>query len=262
MVRVAGGSFPMGAAAGEGAADERPQHQVTLSAYCIDRTEVTVAAYRGCVDTGRCSAAGLESVSVAGQTDAERPFWAQFCTWPASNRAQHPLNCVDWTQADTYCRAQGARLPTEAEWEFAARGTDGRSYPWGNQAPGPTLLNACGAECAAMSARLGRNLPTMYAGDDGWGATAPAGHYTDGASPSGVLDMAGNVWEWTGDWYGSYGAEEARNPTGAVNGTERVLRGGSWSANTPAAVRATVRRRGVPTTRSSSLGFRCVREAS
>lgn len=247
MVLIPGGEFTMG--------DDRngPEHRVRLSAYCIDRTEVTVRAYRACVET---HAGGCAQPSSGGVITGEA------CNWGRSGRDLHPINCVDWEQASAYCRWIGGRLPTEAEWEFAARGNDGRRYPWGNEEPGPQLLNACGDECVERHPGWSR----MYAGNDGWPETSPVGTYPSGASPFGVFDMSGNVWEWTADRYAGYsdnqGSSIVENPTGPSGPsdiTARVNRGGSWLYNVAAGVRAAARNWNAPSLRSGLLGFRCAR---
>ena len=181
MVAVPGRTFQMGSPAGVGDDDERPQHQVTLSPYCIDRTEVTVAAYEAC---GTCTSAA-DTVDWPGIDDATRKLWndARACNGNRADRQDHPANCITWTQADAYCRAVGKRLPTEAQWELAARGTDGRRYPWGIKAPSARRLNACGSECRAYGTRLGQTWAVMFEDSDGHETTAPVGSYPDGASP-------------------------------------------------------------------------------
>ena len=257
MVPVPAGTFQMGNPEGMGDPDEHPQHAVTLSAYCIDKTEVTVAAYEACVAAGRCSAApGTVHWAAYSGEDVNR--YSRWCN--RSDRPDHPINCVDHDQAASYCTWKGQRLPTEAEWEYAARGTDGRVYPWGDEAPSAKRLNLCGRECAAMANRqLNEDWKPKYDDDDGWDSTAPVGSYPDGASPFGALDMAGNVWEWTGDWYGPYAKAAETNPHGANTGTSRISRGGGWASRGAHSARAADRNWLDPTARDCDLGFRCAR---
>jgi formylglycine-generating enzyme len=257
MVQVPAGTFQMGSPDGVGGVDEHPQHKVTLSTYCIDRTEVTVRAYAACVAAKGCLAAPL-TVNVSGYSAEEAKTASQFCN--RDDRPDHPINCVDWDQAVAYCTWAGKRLPTEAEWEYAARGNDSRAYPWGNEAPSATHLNACGTECVAMVKRiLNKEWQPMYGASDGWETTAPVGSFPKGASPFGALDMAGNVWEWTADWYGEYSAGALTNPHGAATGTFRVDRGGGWIRYDLDDVRTTSRSKIIPSYRNRSVGFRCVR---
>ncbi len=250
MVHVPAGTFTMGSATGVGDDDERPAHRVTLGGYCLDTTEVTVAAYGKCVAAGTCSAT----------TEPAKTGFDQLCNGTRSDRQSHPVNCVDWNQSKAYCTWANKRLPTEAEWEYAARGSDGRTYPWGNDAPSSRLLNACGSECVAMVKRiLEKDRPPMYPADDGWEATAPAGSFPAGASPFGALDMAGNVWEWTADWHGAYAAGAAVNPTGPANGAARVNRGGGWNSYGAGYVRGAFRNGFDPSFRVTLVGFRCAR---
>jgi formylglycine-generating enzyme required for sulfatase activity len=276
MVYVPGGTFRMGSAPGQGADDERPEREVTLSPYCIDRTEVTVAAYRTCTrEAGkgpRCAPAPAD-LDQAIRPISMMVFYDAYCNGAARGRDDHPINCVAPPSADAYCRWAGKRLPTEAEWEYAARGSDGRAYPWGNEAPSEKLLNACGRECVAAHVAS----QPLYDGDDGFPGTAPVGSFPAGASPFGALDMAGNVEEWTADAYARYeGAAALVDPPAVkVTGKQpyRVVRGGGWrAAATPAAdtglasvgpgrVRATARFPGGLGSRLAEAGFRCARAA-
>jgi serine/threonine-protein kinase len=176
--------------------DEQPMHPVALDGFWIDQTEVTNAQYRQCVEAGDCDPPPNSSSST-------RDFYHGNSTYD-----DYPVIYVSWHQANAYCEWAGTRLPTEAEWEYAARGTDGWEYPWGNAVPDATLLN--------------------YNGNVG--DTTAVGSYPDGASWCGALDMAGNVWEWVADWYASdyYRRSPSHNPTGPSSGEYRVLRGGAW----------------------------------
>jgi eukaryotic-like serine/threonine-protein kinase len=259
MVPVSAGTFQMGSPNGVGDEDEHPQHQVTLSKYCIDKMEVTVEAYALCVAAKSCSAAPI-TVRWGGYSEEQVKLYSPFCNVIRDDRQNHPINCVDWDQAKAYCAWAGKRLPTEAEWEYAARGSDGRKYPWGNGEPSATRLNACGSECVAMAKRdLKLDWAKMYEASDGSETTAPVGRFPDGASPFGALDMAGNVWEWTADWYSAYAGAAVTNPHGANTGEARVIRGGGWYANDAALVRAADRTRIRASYRHTHVGFRCAR---
>ena len=227
---IPAGSFQMGCdpsnPAGSCQDDEQPLRTVTLDAYSIDKYEVTNARYQACVDAGAC-----EPPQEAGSYTRDAYFGnPEF--------ANYPVIQVTWHQATAFCAWEGARLPTEAEWEKAARGTDGRMYPWGDQAPTQELANF----------------------DKNVGDTTPVGSYPAGASPYGVMDMAGNVWEWVSDWYDSayYSQSPTDNPQGPATGGSRVLRGGSWSLDSD--VRSTYRSYYSPSRWSGYYGgFRCAR---
>jgi formylglycine-generating enzyme required for sulfatase activity len=237
MVYVPAGEFQMGApdTDGEASDDERPQHTVHLDGFWIDRYEVTNAQYQECVTAGACPA----------------PLICEFGTptYGDGTKLDHPVVCVSWIEAVAYCQWAGARLPTEAEWEKAARGNHGQRYPWGDSLRA-TSLNLCDRNCEREH-RVGET-------DDGYARTAPVGHYPEGASPYGAQDMAGNVWEWVADWYDAdyYAVAIYENPSGTESGTARVSRGGSWD-NDWHGVRATCRNWDPPRVRGDTIGFRC-----
>jgi len=241
----------------DGSPLERPAHQVSIAAFCIDLTEVTVASYKACSDRGECRRAAATN-DWDGMTAAESKAFDPLCNArdPAL-RGAHPMNCIAFDLAAAYCAASGKRLPTEAEWEYAARGSDGRRYPWGDEAPDETLLNACGKECGDLGKQARLPLDPLYTKDDGWPSTAPVGSFPRGRSRFGALDLAGNVWEWTGDWYAPYSAEAQADPRGPAQGKFRITRGGAWNTSSAAQLRPTVRHREVPDKRSFSIGFRC-----
>ena len=189
MVYVPAGKFLMGSTDDDQLADnnEKPQHVVELDAFWIDQTEVTNAQYQQCVDAGQCEASGFADAS-------------------DYNAANQPVVGVSWHQANDYATWVGGRLPTEAEWEYACRGQNGLIYPWGNDFDG--------------------SKGSFRGEDDGYDGTAPVGSFPQGESWVGVLDMAGNVWEWTADWYEAY--PESDYQSGLDGEKLRVLRGGSW----------------------------------
>jgi formylglycine-generating enzyme required for sulfatase activity len=205
-----------------------PQHTVYLDAFWIDRTEVTNAQYRKCVEAGKCRA-------------SEYTDDADF------NGDEQPVVGVDWNDAKAYCEWAGARLPTEAEWEKAARGSDGRTYPWGDEWDG-SKLNFCDKNCEYDWKDDKAN--------DGYQYTAPVGNYSEGASPDGALDMAGNVWEWTDSWYQAYPGSSYQDED--FGETHRVLRGGSW-VGYQGLVCCAFRDMLEPGLWYNDLGFRCAR---
>jgi len=223
MVLVPAGEFTMGSANGD--ADERPPHQVYLDSFLIDRHEVTVEQY----------AAFLQETGNSAPSD-----WR---TMNQPSNKKRPVSSVDWADAVAYCKWAGKRLPTEAEWEKAARGTDGRLYPWGNDPPTP------------LHANYGKT------GSHNYEALAPVGTFENGKSPYGIYDMAGNVWEWVSDWYDTdyYKNSPQQNPEGPPTGGFKVIRGGAW--NTSARnLRSSDRYWDPPSFRSLYFpGFRCVK---
>jgi formylglycine-generating enzyme required for sulfatase activity len=227
----------------------------------MDRTEVTVASFLEVR-----SRAGLGPVAATPNwtriREERRASFSRWCNVDKPDRERHPINCVDWQQAADHCRGRGARLPTEAEWEYAARGADGRRYPWGDSPPTPERLNGCGRRCREAFRAVGLGWTALYDGDDGWASTATVGSFPQGASAFGLLDMAGNVWEWTADWLGPYArsADVVSAPTGPATGTERVNRGGGWDSGDPSWLRTAERNGFLPTYRGVSLGMRCARD--
>jgi formylglycine-generating enzyme required for sulfatase activity len=256
MVRISGGKFFMGA--DDGNADERPAHQVTLSPFCMDRKEVTVADFEACSNIGECKRAPVE-VDWKDVTPRQVKVYSALCNARRPDRAEHPVNCVDFERAARYCAYKGKRLPTEAEWEFSARGSDGRKYPWGDEEPDATRLNACGAECLAWAGKNGESVRALYTTNDGYEGTAPVGSFPAGASPFGLLDVVGNVWEWTSDWDGAYEKDPQVDPTGPASGTRRVVRGGAFNGGFASWVRPTQRYSDRPEAQSHAYGFRCAR---
>jgi formylglycine-generating enzyme required for sulfatase activity len=202
MVDVPAGVFMMGcnnAVDTECAPEENPYHEVNVPDFEIDKYEVIVSDYKTCVDAGGCTAADTR----------------KDCNYGASGKDDHPINCVKWGQAKSFCLWAGKRLPTEAEWEKAARGTDGRKYPWGN--------DSLDCDHAVISVP-----PCSNPG------TAPVGSKPAGASPYGVLDMIGNVWEMVeDDWHDSYSGAPVDGSAWVENPriVPRVLRGGGLQAD-------------------------------
>ena len=262
QVLIEGAEFFMGSAESKAQDNEKPTHSVMLSRFCIDKTEVTVDAYLACSKGGKCPPASKAN-AFADLDDALRKVIDPLCNInDPPTKGKHPINCVDWEMASNYCTRQGGRLPTEAEWEFAARGPDGRTYPWGDEEPNGKYLNACGKECEAWGAKNhvdGKvTFGTMYPDDDGFATTAPVGSFPAGASRFGLEDVVGNVWEWTGDFYAPYTKDDAKDPQGAAASDDgRVARGGAWNGPQPSWVRPTFRFHFKPENRSYGVGFRC-----
>lgn len=236
MIRVPAGTFTMGVDR-EGKGDG-PAHRVTLTrAFYIDRTEVTTAAYAACLQRGACTPVGVHSGDVVESTygcntDRDRPT--------------HPVNCVDRSQAERFCTFAGKRLPTEAEWEYAARGPEPRAYPWGDEAPTTCEQAVLPAMTGACGERKG---------------TAEVAATVNGPSPFGAFDMAGNVWEWVKDAYEPYPAGEVTDPHVAPRpGFRGILRGGSWDYS-PTSAKTTFRLPFAAANGNVSIGFRCARDA-
>jgi len=223
MVVIPAGEFTMGSQDGD--ADERPAHKVSVDSFSIDVYEVTVGEYADFLRSG------------GGHLPPD---------WEKMNQMKyqkHPVMGVDWADAAAFCKSVGKRLPTEAEWEKAARGTDGRLYPWGNDPP------------TSRHANYGRNGSNDYA------ALVPVGTFEDGKSPYGIYDMAGNVWEWVSDWYDSdyYKNSPQQNPEGLPTGGFKVIRGGALNTSART-LRSSDRYWDPPSFRSLYLpGFRCAK---
>jgi formylglycine-generating enzyme required for sulfatase activity len=218
---VPAGEFIMGNK--EGDSSEIPEHSVYLDAFWIDQTEVTNAMYAKCVTADAC------------QAPASTRSYTRESYYGNAEFDNYPVVYIAWNDAKLYCKWAGGDLPTEAQWEKAARGTDGNIYPWGNAAPDKTRLNY----------------------SQGVGDTTQVESYPTGASPYGALDMAGNLWEWVADWNGSYPSVPSRNPTGPTSGTIHMIRGGSWGSAVFSA--RTSARGGSPGDGNFYIGFRCAR---
>ena len=256
MLTIPAGQFFMGSDADDALDLEKPSHHVVLEGYCLDETEVTVSAYQKCSDAGKCRRASKE-VEWDGMTKPQARIYSTACNENGEGRGDHPINCVSWEQADRFCSLQGKRLPTEAEWEYAARSSDGRVYPWGDEEPSSKLLNACGWECVNWGTRQGEKLTALYEENDRFPTTAPVGSFPGGNSRFGAKDIVGNVWEWVADWEGPYTKDEKRNPTGPKAGEKRVIRGGAWNGGYKAWLRPSFRYSMKPETLSHGIGFRC-----
>ena len=237
LIYAPAGEFQMGAREGDEQAepDEMPMRTVTLDAFWIDRTEVTNAMFAKFL-TAKGNEKWYEAESPDALISVLGPEWVV-----KKGFEDHPVTEVTWSGAQAYCEWAGRRLPTEAQWEKAARGTDGRVFPWGSTQPNCSLANHWTGSRSCT--------------DKG---PAPVGSYQSGASPYNVWDLAGNVWEWVADWYSDTYYESApnENPTGPGNGSNKVMRGGSFESG-PRTLRASDRNSEEPGVGRYRLGFRC-----
>ena len=220
ILYVPGGSFEMGSTELTYA---KPVRTVDVDGFYIDKYEVTNGQYRQCVSEGACQFGG-DNTSNTRERYYDNPVYTN-----------HPVINLNWYEAKDYCQWVGGDLPTEAQWEKAARGTDGRRYPWGDFEPNKTKANYNQNE----------------------GDTMPVGSYSQNVSPYGAMDMAGNVWEWTQDWYeDSYGPDDTDNPIGPTAGQFRTIRGGCWYYEATY-IRSAHRSKHNPLYRYYNVGFRC-----
>jgi serine/threonine-protein kinase len=225
MVLVRGVSFAMGPPDDVGRPDERPRHTVELASFCIDRTEVTAGAYAACATCPPLPSARL-------------------CNFKQGSRRNYPASCVRWSDATDYCRSVGKRLPTEPEWELAAAGAEGRTYPWGADRPSTKHVN--------------------WWHTKKYSNTSPTGALPAGATPDGIVDLAGNVAEWVADELAPYPSSAQHEPPPVVTSTPAakklyVIRGGSWRSQSAADIRTSARASLRGTSRPDTIGFRCAR---
>jgi formylglycine-generating enzyme required for sulfatase activity len=258
MVFVPAGDFAMGSTA---ASNELPVHMVYLDAFYIDKYEVTNAQFQEFIDAGGYTTQAFWSA--AGWTERTSGGWTSPLYWTTGSFhsgpawPDFPVVGVSWYEAEAYANYAGKRLPTEAEWEKAARGTDQRTYPWGEGIDGSraNYWNS-GDPYDDGSTPVGFYDGRLY--------PSPLFQTTDSPSPYGAYDMAGNAWEWVADWYGAYSATPASNPTGPLTGSARVLRGGGWHHSYQ--LRSAYRLSTNPNPRNdfdtSYFGFRCVRSTA
>ncbi len=265
MAAVPGGKFFMGSD-DESFPAWKPAHKVELSPYCIDIDEVTAGQYKACSDVGECKRAATRSSWKKAEGDTQREHerkeaaYSSLCTFGREGMERHPINCVTWADAANYCKVQGKRLPTEAEWEFAARKSDGRKFPWGDDPPTSEHMNACGMECTRWMEQQGLQPgPRMYETDDGYPGTAPVGSYPKGRTVFGLNDMVGNVFEWTSDWMGPYTADEQKDPQGPTAGEKKVIRGGGFNGGYVTWVNPAFRYGMEPERHTHAIGFRCAK---
>jgi formylglycine-generating enzyme required for sulfatase activity len=272
-VLISAGSFMMGSPKGAGEADERPPYRVELKAFFIDQHEVTNAEYRRFLAANTQGPRGPFHASEPADHDY-RPllpparsgrlgFPTDYFTNPAYDN--HPVVGVDWFSANAYASFHGRRLPSEAEWEYAARSGRSHTYPWGEQSPlGPVAARAnYDTPRFPKDRRARRRLEELGGSEtlghhDGFKFTAPVGSFASGKTSSGAFDLAGNVWEWTSSWHVPYDQETPPSPS---QEQRRVLRGGAWDSPSSFLLRSSNRVPCDPDTRRNSIGFRTARSA-
>ena len=237
MDLVPAGSFIMGSPEGVGRDDEHPEHEVWLDVFYIDRYEVTVDRFEKCVQAGKCNKEHY-------QTNEDH----ETCNYGEPSRHNHPMNCLDWFGLQEYCTWAGKRLPTEAEWGKAARGVDGRTYPWGEE------KTTCDHAVIYLVEKEFCDEP------DNVPYTQPVGAKPKGVGPYGTHNLAGNVSEWCGDWYDEayYSTSPKKNPVNNIDvEKKKVIRGGCGSDD-PRATRTALRSKGYPTFQDGIMGGRCI----
>jgi sulfatase modifying factor 1 len=265
-VLVKGGQLEMGSSLNKGVLQAAyPPHSVDVADVCMDRTEVTLAAYAECASSGGCSKASREASWPRARRQSHSAWkkslqrHSEQCNGGKVGRRNHPVNCVSWKQADAFCRWRKARLPTEAEWELAARGSGARAQPWGAEPPDAERMNGCGVECPRWHKRAGLANEidgVLYEVDDGYSDTAPVGSFQKGATPEGLLDMNGNVSELVAEPFRAY-AKPDGGTAPEPDPTRRVIRGPAFD-NEVAEFSVPALRRALPVdARTPNVGFRC-----
>lgn len=238
MITIPATRFEMGCRPAEGllCVPGTTPHMVSLDSYQIDKYMVTFGRYQACIDAGACS----------------KPYEGAACNFGMPWADDHPVNCVTYQQAEEVCAFEGKRLPTEAEWALAARGPESLIFPWGNdREPSCDLV-------VMNQKRDGQMGPGC-----GAGTTQPVGTRPEGQSPFGLMDVNGNLWEWTSDWYSEtyFAQSPEQNPTGPATGTDKVLRGSSWTSRRRDELALTVRFNYAPKGQGYVVGVRCAADA-
>ncbi|MDQ7839371.1 MAG: formylglycine-generating enzyme family protein [Thermodesulfobacteriota bacterium] len=250
MILIPAGEFLMGSVEEVGRENEHPQHTIYLDAYYIYKYPVTNEQFARFVDKTGYRFEGnwkkYSKLSFLERNILNAFSFSNNLVSQTRSPERHPVICITWNDAMAYCMWVRGDLPTEAQWEKAARGTDGREYPWGNEWDGTKCNWKNGTKMVGM------------ADISNWRGTTPTGSYPSGVSPYGVYDMAGNVNEWCADWYGEsyYGESPSKNPKGPLLGDSRVFRGGSWSNENEVRFRCSFRIGRNPCGWLSNIGFR------